>query len=75
MTMVTIERQSSTNVEAGVRGGPEEVSSYSSSISAKVFDRGRSEAAGQEGRKQASMCVNETERERGGEGGVRKLWS
>lgn len=42
--------------------------SYSSFISAKDFDRGGSEATGQEGRKQACMCVNERERERRGGG-------
>lgn len=61
--MVTIVRQSSSNVgRLKARGGQEEVWSYSSSISAKDFDRGGSEATGQEGRKQVCMCVNERER-------------
>lgn len=66
MTMVTIVKQSSSNVEAEGRGGgggfesgQEEVWSYSLSISAKDFDRGGSEEAGQEGIKQVCMCVNE----------------
>lgn len=63
--MVTIVRQSISNVEAGALAAAaresesrqEDVWTHSSSIPTLEFDSGGSEAAGQEGRKQVCMCV------------------
>lgn len=68
MTMVTIARQSSSNVEAeGLVEGGLESGEEPFIFSAK--DRGGSEATGQKGRKQACMCVNERVELRGCGGG------
>lgn len=65
MTMVTIVRQSISNVEAGALAAAaresesrrEHIWTHSSFSPTLEFDSGGSEAAGQEGRKQVCMCV------------------